>query len=135
MSEEPKVIYTVCTIENLDSKASPYGGHGPRDEEKRFSCVDIKNYLRDEESNRTPGFFFKLENAIKCVEDNCGDIYEGSYKHVVIEAIPEGLYGTGNVGDKDREIWFEWEGSWDEGGYKRIDKPECTKCIINWGIG
>ena len=129
-----EVIYTVCTIENLDSRVSPYGGYKPKDKEKRFSCSDIYDYLTKRQSSRTPGYFLKLEDAIECIENNYGDIYEGSYKHVVIEAMGEGLYGGANIGANE-EIWFEWTGSWDEGGYERIDKPECTKSIVNWGLG
>lgn len=129
-----EVIYTICTIENLDSRVLPYGGYGISDEEKRFSCVDIKNYLCNRQSKRTPGYYFKLEDAIRCVEVNGNDIYEGSYKHVVIEAMAEGMYPI-TIDLDDAEMWFEWKGSWDKGGYERIEKPECTKCICNWGLG
>ena len=134
MAEDYEVIYTVCTIENLGNSVSPYGGYGISDEEKRFSCLDIRNYLGKREKNRTPGYFFKLEDAIECVEENWGDIYEGSYKHVVIEAMVEGLYPMA-IDRIKGEIWFEWKGTWDDGGYERIEKPECTKNICNWGIG
>lgn len=130
MSEDSKVIYTVCTIENLCSRLSPYGGHKPKDEEKRFSCKDIYEYLHNQQDSRTPGYFFKLEDAIECVEENWGDIYEGSYKHAVIETVGQGMYPHIR-----EEIWFEWQGTWDEGGYKRIDKPKSTKCTVNWGLG
>ena len=52
--KDDKVIYTVCTIENLCSRPSPYGGHKPKDEKKRFSCKDIYEYLGSQQSSRTP---------------------------------------------------------------------------------
>ena len=127
-----EVIYTVCTIENLSSRDLLYRHDDPMD--KTFTRREIQSFLRNRQSKRTPGYFFKLENAIKYVEENALDIYEGSYKHVIIEAMKEGFYPTTAAEDKS-EIWFEWKGSWDEGGYERIEKPECTKCICNWGIG
>ena len=129
-----EVIYTVTTIENLGSKAMLWRHDDPKD--KIYTRKDIRTYFRNKEGNRTPGYFFKLEEAIKYVEMNAMDIYEGSYKHVVIEAMREGFYPiTEQVDGNKEEIWFEWQGSWDEGGYKRIEKPESTKCIVNWGIG
>jgi len=130
MSEDRPTIYTICTIENLESRISPYGEYDISDEEKRFSCKDLDTYFENSQSTRTPGFYFKLEDAIRAVESNACDIYEGSYKHVVIESIGQGVYAH-----PDDEIWFEWRGTWDEGGYERIAKPESTKCTCNWGIG
>lgn len=127
-----EVIYTICTIENLGSKAMLWRHDDPKD--KIYTREDIRKYFREKESDRTPGYFFKLEDAIRCVEENGNDIYEGSYKHIVIEAMKEGPHPIPEDRDS-REIWFEWKGTWDEGGYKRIEKPECTKQICNWGLG
>lgn len=127
--QQPKVIYTVCTIGRLGNKLMPK------------DCKDTKEYLSKREHKRTPGFFFKLEDAIECVEKNWGDIYEyGYYPHVVIEAMPEGLYCIDIDLDK-REIWYQWEGDEKTGKYVRIEKKklkEIDKDIMttcNWGIG
>lgn len=134
MSEKRPVIYTVCTIENLSSKELLYRYDDPQD--KTFTRKEIQNFFRKREGSRTPGYFFKLEDAIKYVEMNAMDIYEGCYKHVVIEAMREGFYPIPEHIDGDQEeVWFEWKGSWDDGGYERIEKPESTKSACNWGLG
>ena len=125
-----EVIYTVTTIENLDSKELLYRHDDPMD--KTFTRKQIQDFFRNRESKRTPGYFLKLNEAIECVEKNTLDICEESYKHVVIEAMREGFYP---IDEDNSEIWFEWKGSWDEGGYERTEKPESTKCIVNWGMG
>lgn len=135
MSEKKPVIYTVCTIENLSSKELLYRHDDPQD--KIFTRKEIQNFFRKREGSRMPGYFFDLDDAIKYVEMNAMDIYEGCYKHVVIESMKEGFYPIPQRlknGDQE-EIWFEWKGSWDEGGYKRIEKPESTKSACNWALG
>lgn len=130
-----RVIYTVCTIENLGAYPLFYTNKELREGTKTLTVKEIYNILRQQQSTRTVGFFFNIEDAIKCVEENGNDIYEGSYKHVVIEAMTEGPHPIPQNLHGSDEIWFEWQGSWEMGGYEKIDKPECTEKIINWGIG
>ena len=136
MSEKKPVIYTVCTIENLSERPLLYTSKELKEGTKTFTVKEVYENRRKLQGSRTPGYFFKIEDAIKYVELNSMDIYEGCYKHVVIEAMREGFYPIPEHIDGDQEeVWFEWKGSWDDGGYKRIEKPESTKCTCNWGLG
>jgi len=123
-----KVIYTICTIENLGSYISPY------------EIANLKEYFRNKQYTRTPGFYFNLEEAQQCVEENWGHISEVSYKHVVIEEMTEGLYGGKNVGN-NREWWYQWQGDWENGKYILVKKEDLKKIdesimqTVNWGIG
>lgn len=134
MSEERKHVYFITTIENLGQFPLLYTREELKEGTKTFTVKEIYDNRRKIEGKRTPGYYFKLEDAIRVVEENINDIYEGCYKHVVIEKMSEGLYPF--PPDEDHgEIWYEWKGSWDEGGYEKIEKPESTKSICNWGIG
>lgn len=132
-AKQPKVIYTICTIENLGSNIRlPYD---VKDSDgKIITKGEMSGFLRNRQNNRTPGFFLTLEDAKECVEENWGDIHETGYDHVVIEKMPEGLYGGITIGN-NKEWWYKWEGDRDEGKYVEIEKPECTKGTCNWGIG
>ena len=68
-SKQPKVIYTICTIGRLGNKSMAKG---------YLDDITVREYLDNKEHSRTPGFFFKLEDAIECVEKNWGDIYDGT---------------------------------------------------------
>lgn len=99
---------TIFTITTVDLRAlPPYGGktnHDPR-------CV---------------GYFFNLDDAIKIVEGNYGDIHEYSFDYAVIEEFGEGLYPH-----PKSEHWFKFDKNKRE--YVSCDKPE--KNVINYGIG
>jgi hypothetical protein len=91
-------------------------------------------YLEDQ--GRTPAVCTKLETAIELVEGNYGDMYEcGYYPYVVIEPFEsDTMYGmTQALGE---QVWFAWEGTWEEGAYKKIDQaPEGLENICGFGIG
>jgi hypothetical protein len=81
-------------------------------------------------SDRTPGFFFSLEDAKKCVEENRGDIHEMVYKYIVIEEFGPGLYYLPDV-----EFWYKWEGDNKTGKYVECDKPSEYEQIVCFGLG
>ena len=133
MNRDDRVIYVVTTIENLSNYPLLYHHSDPMD--KTFTRKEIQENRGEIQRSRTVGYYFDLDKAIECVEGNWNDIYEGSDKHAVIEATHQGVYPIPDGVNGENETWFEWQGSWDDGGYKRIDKPECAKTAICWGIG
>lgn len=128
--KQPNVIYTVCTIENLGVHKLLY--NWKQSDDITFTKGQISDNRRAQQNHRTPGFFLTLEEAKQCVEENWGDIHETGYEYVVIEKTPPGLYTGGFI---EEEWWYRWEGDRDEGKYVETEKPECTKCIVGWGIG
>ena len=69
---------------------------------------------------RVVGWFPTKKDAVKCVTENWGDIYEDKYyPFAVIEDVQPGLYMT----CESTPIFFKWEGSIKEGGYKKMKKP------------
>ncbi len=90
---------------------------------------DDKGYLqliRD----RCVGFYNELADAMKCVENNWGDIYEeGYYSHAVIERLQSGLYQH-----PEFTIWFKWDKE-KEAYVPFIGTPEGFECVTNYGIG
>lgn len=79
--------------------------------------------------SRTVGFFFKEEDAISCVTENWGDVYEdGHYLLAVIEETWQGLYPH-----IEKETWFKWNIK--KKKYVKIDKPSVFKNIVSFGIG
>ena len=83
--------------------------------------------IREDHDNRCVGWYPNLQQAMRVVLDNAGDIYEeGSYPYCVIESVPSGLYSFPR-----EETWFEWTG----GCYVQIPKPEIFKQIACFGIG
>lgn len=133
MKDNDKVIYTVCTIENIGQYTLFYTSKELKEGIKTLTVKEIYDILHRQQHTRTVGFYHDINEAIMCVEENACDIYEGSYKHAVIEVSGPGLYSSGVF--IDQEIWFEWQGDWESGGYVRIDKPECVKNIVGFGIG
>lgn len=127
------VIYTVTTIENLMEYPLLFTRHDSKS--KKFTIKEIQDWRDNIQHTRTVAFYYDLDDAIACIENNVCDIYEGSYKHAVIEATGQGVYPIPPDTKGKSEIWFEWQGDWDTGGYKRIGKPESTKTTICWGIG
>ena len=74
------------------------------------------------------GWYNKLKEAIKAVEENYTDINEmGYYPFVVIEKIPEGVCP---VTEEKNELWFKWI----DKGYKRCEKPVWSEGIIVWAF-
>lgn len=79
----------------------------------------------DIEGVRSVGYFEKLEDAKKCIENNTFDINEaGYYKYVVIEEVKPGLYGTW----EPHSIFYKWDGK----KYQPSEKPECTNCYVSF---
>lgn len=69
--------------------------------------------------------------AKEIVEENVGDIFERTYRLVVIEAVAaDRLYDF-----LDEDYWYAWEGDYETGRYRPIDKPEAYRNIFGFGIG
>ena len=96
------------------------------DKDSIFVITTLK-YSYDK--TRTVGWYNKLENAIQAVENNYGDMHEGSNWYCVIEEVEPGIYSC----PPKQEIWFKW--SKQEEGYLRCNKPEHLNRICSFGIG
>ena len=81
------------------------------------------------QDHRCVGFFHEQENAIKAVEHNDGDIYEGGYyPYVVIEKSLPGIYHF-----EIADIWFRWNRELK--CYKSCEKPDNYKRTVCFGVG
>ncbi len=87
--------------------------------------------IRPPHDTRIVGWFPSFYDAKGEVLNNSCDIYEGCYRFCIIEKIRPGLYPC----PPENEWWFRWEGSWDEGGYKKVKKPQFFDKTVNFGIG
>lgn len=84
---------------------------------------------------RTPVICTSLERAKEIVETNEGDIFETSYRYVVIESlVADVLYPQGAT-EEYLQIWYEWSGSYKEGRYVPCDVPKKYKRVMGFGIG
>lgn len=91
---------------------------------------DALGWLDWGKSHRVVGFYEDLETAKKAVEENWCDLYEdGYYKYAIIEEHTPGLYSTCL-----KPIFYKWEGTIKDGGYKRIRRPRATKGFCNFTI-
>ena len=91
---------------------------------------DKLGWLDDGGRCRVVGFYEDFATAEKCVLENWGDIYEdGYYKYAVIEAIEPGLYPTCLT-----PVFYKWEGTIKEGGFKKIKRPSATKGFCGFTI-
>ena len=83
-----------------------------------------ETYIKE---SRCVGYFNSYEEAEEIVTGNYGDLYEeGYYQYAVIENIPEGLY------QYDFEpVFFKW----DNGEFKKCDRPEGLENICGLSIG
>lgn len=79
---------------------------------------------------RCCGWYKKLKDAIKVVEENVMDIHELDNMYVVIEKVPHGLTPMSEV-----EQWFVWVGDSEKGEYVKCDEPMWAQSICNWSIG
>ena len=78
---------------------------------------------------RTPGYFFSLETAKRYLEENVGDLFEGTYDYAVIEKVYPGIYAIeGRV-----EWWYQFD--MEKDSYVGIDKPDKFQRAVCWGIG
>lgn len=67
---------------------------------------------------RTPGWFENYDQAEDSVKTNCGNIYDGRFDYVVIEAINQGMFAAA----WSRPFtWFEWVPKLQQ--YMKIDQP------------
>ena len=81
-------------------------------------------------SHRVVGFYTDLETAKQAVEKNCCDLYEnGYYKYAIIEEREDGLYSY-----CENPLFYKWEGTIKDGGYKPIDRPEATNGFCGFTI-
>ena len=81
-------------------------------------------------SHRVVGFYTDLETAKQAIEENWCDLYEnGYYKYAIIEELEPGLYPY-----CEKPIFYKWEGTIEEGSYKRIKRPKATKGFCNFTI-
>jgi hypothetical protein len=103
---------------NADGKFHSYEIRTSKTQRKYFTIID-KN---------TVGWFKKFEDAEKSVLENCLDMYEGEYEYTVIEESFEGLLSF-----DDKGHWYKWNGTWEEGGYKKSKKPKTFSNVVGFG--
>lgn len=80
---------------------------------------------------RCVGYVSSLDEAIRIVENNIGDLYEeGYYPYAVIENIPEGIYKY-----DQNPIWFKFDDR--KYKYKRVDERPSyiDNHFVGFGIG
>lgn len=111
------------------------GGHeqksAPPDTKRLYTVTTIAASARFG-GTRTPVICDSFDEACDIVESNAGDIFETTYKLVVVEAIvPNALYG----GDLDERYWWKWEGSHADGGYVAIEAPEALADRTGFAVG
>lgn len=94
--------------------------------------INPANYPRNRQ--RTWMWWSELETAQKAVKENWSDLYEGEYEYVVIEKYPEGHSCGIAALDGQTEWWYKWEGTWDDGHYESIEKPEMFENTIGFGM-
>lgn len=85
-------------------------------------------------ARRTFGYFSKLDEALKAVQENRCNMQECLYNYLVIEGIGEGIHAL-----VEEEYWFTWE-EWQHQaghcGWHRISsKPELFNGTINFALG
>jgi len=80
----------------------------------------------------TPVICTTFKRACEIVEDNEGDLFETSYKLVVIEAfLADCLYSSVS----GEQYWYVWEGNCEDGKYVPIERPEAYAMTCGWGVG
>jgi hypothetical protein len=118
----------------LTNKTDKYAGPVDLlfDESKFYFVATIRKVDGFEVSGtRIVGYFRTLQEAKDCVAKNSSNFYkDGCYPYVVIEGAEPGLYPA-----TLDSIWYKWEGNFETGGYKIVEKPSELKSIINFTIG
>ena len=104
-------------------------------EELKLIYVVTTLYAKEDEFDitrrRSPGFFYKEEDAERCIKENWGDIYEEMYYNLaIIEPFEEGLYA---VVDKIR--WFRVERIEQEYKITEIETPKGYQQILGFSLG
>ena len=81
---------------------------------------------------RTVAICTSVERAKEIVEGNLGDIFETSYRFVVIvEFESDALYG--GLGSRNNEWWYVWQEDSEDGKYYPASKPvEYSRVIFTF---
>ena len=90
-----------------------------------FTICGMSDYRKT--MPRTFGWYSELQNALTSVEKNQGDLREYLYNYIVIEEIPEGVWGIA-LG----EWWFKWNKK--KNTFVPIRKPKKTYGTVNWAM-
>jgi len=99
---QPECIYTITTLSRRDDLSS---------------------------KSRTPGYFFSFETAQRYLNENIGDLFEGSYDYAVIEKVYPGIYTI----EGRAEWWYKF--NMEKDSYEEIEKPVKFQRVVCWGIG
>jgi len=94
--------------------------------------IFIVTTLEDRPSShykRCVGWFDNFKDAEECTKLNCGDIYEGSFRWVVIEEVTQGFYSAASA----IQYWYEWSSDFKQ--YGRCEKPKKFNSICSFGMG
>jgi hypothetical protein len=74
--------------------------------------------------------------AVKMVEENWADIHEHTHQYAVIEPfIANSPYSLGPDDKSDRQRWYKWEGTAEEGKFVPCTRPSEHDNVISWGVG
>jgi hypothetical protein len=84
---------------------------------------------------RTPIICTSLRLAKRIVEENLGDIFETTYKYVVIETVFPNILYSFRQQSKYKQLWYRWEGRYKTGKYVPCEVPIEYARTIGWGIG
>jgi len=124
-----KKIYMITAIEfgykysnRSRSKDGMYHSYYKRTNKDQTKCFRIRD-------KTTLGWFKTLKKAQIAIKENWADMYEGQYNHAVIEEMKPGILAGFCV---NKEWWFEWKGSWEEGGYQEGTKPKEYERIVGF---
>lgn len=109
MSREPKKIYTILTMTNLEQGEHKFLNFG---------------------SERLVGWYSDKNDAFDAVMENACDINETCYDYALIEEIEEGLYRSAISGSR----WF-FKYNRDTRGYEQIEEPDFVKSYCGFTIG
>jgi hypothetical protein len=112
--KDKKQIYVVTALEVLGE----------------FLAYNTKYNWKNKLNQRCVGFFFDLESAKNSVIRNDLDIYEHQYNVVVIEKSYEGFF---NYGEPESDCWYKFNKQTEK--YEKIEKPDCFKTSIGFGMG
>ena len=121
-TEPKKVIYTITSLSITKIKRG-----------------NIELDAMEPNRNRLVGYYFDLETAQKCVENDWGAFDEaGYYNTIVIEKVYPGLYNIGAFDEKDAHIQYEWWYRHERKPHSKwvaCEKPNFGVSVCNFGIG
>ena len=94
-----------------------------------FTVTTLRSPDPSKMDERCVGYYLTLEDALECVENNYGDIFEnGYYPWAIIEEMPPHLYPH-----PVSFQWFKWDRQ--EKKYVACCIPEGLQNTSNYGIG